>query len=858
MSEIISARGQEEGRPPQVTGRSSMELVVTKGKFFFVGGEKFFVKGVTYGTFNPASHGSPFPERSVIERDFALMRELGANTFRTFTVPPRWLLDLAGEYGLRAIIGIPWTEHVAFLDSPRVMREIRQMIADGAATCRGHAAVLACLVGNEIPPDIARWHGPEKVRSFLGDLVDTVKSIDPTRLVSYANFPSTEYLDFEDMDFVSFNVYLHREPDFRSYISHLHNLAVDKPLILTEFGIDSIREGKDFQAETLGWQVHAGFEMGLAGTVVFAWTDDWYALSAEGGFQVDDWAFGLVDRERQKKPSFYAVQQSYAAPLPPALPENPKVSVVVCAYNAERTMTLCLASLEKLNYPNYEVLVVNDGSTDSTREISERFDYIRLINQENKGLSAARNVGIAAATGEIVAFTDSDCVADPDWLNYLVITYVRSGRAAVGGPNFPPPEDTLVPSAVAVSPGGPTHVLLNDEVAEHIPGCNMAFRKTALEEISGFDPVFRAAGDDVDLCWRLQNQGYQIGFSPAAVVWHFRRNTVNAYLNQQRGYGKAEAQLYFKHPYRFNLLGQSRWLGRIYGDLSSFFLSRRPVIYSGTFGRGLFQTVYEPPSSLVMFLPMTLEWNVVAIALFFAALFLGGFMWLGTIPLLISLSWCLGSGTRARIDERFASWRARLLVSTLAYLGPLVRGIERYKWRVRGLTDVEPIHFDEAGQEPEISWWDRALRISYWNEKSLEKENLLHGLMEFLLPRKYLIAIDQGWSDWDLEISRGLWSKAEVKVGTENHGGEKRLLRVRCGMRLSQPAKIVLLGYLLLGGLGIIFGVEELVVAALIVGVINLSAILYQNFRLGRVMYHAVEIAAQRIGLSPASASRQG
>ena len=77
-----------------------------------------------------------------MERDFTLMRELGANTFRTFTVPPRWLLDLAGEYGLRAIIGIPWAEHVAFLDSPRLQRDIRHTIADGAASCRGHAAVL--------------------------------------------------------------------------------------------------------------------------------------------------------------------------------------------------------------------------------------------------------------------------------------------------------------------------------------------------------------------------------------------------------------------------------------------------------------------------------------------------------------------------------------------------------------------------------------------------------------------------------------------------------------------------------------------------------------------------------------------
>lgn len=851
MPDVITVNMQDEVRSLHVVPTTTLTPIVTKGKFFFVGEEKFFVKGVTYGTFKPASHGSPFPEREIIERDFTLMRELGANTLRTFTVPPRWLLDLAGEYGLRVIVGIPWEEHVAFLDSPRLVRQIHRTIADGATVCRGHAAVLACLVGNEIPPDMARWHGPERIREFLADLVGTVKNVDPQRLVSYANFPSTEYLDFDELDFVSFNVYLHREPAFRGYLSHLHNLAVDKPLILTEFGIDSIHEGKDFQAEALLWQVRAGFEMGLAGTVIFAWTDDWYALSADGGFQVEDWAFGLVDRERRKKPSFVSVQQCYNAPLPPILPEYPKVSVVVCAYNAERTMFACLASLEKLNYPNYEVVVVNDGSTDSTREISERFSYIRLINQENKGLSAARNVGIVAAEGEIVAFTDSDCVADPDWLHYLMTTFVRSGRAAVGGPNFPPPEDKLVPSAVAVSPGGPTHVLISDDIAEHIPGCNMAFQKKVLEEINGFDPVFRAAGDDVDLCWRLQNQGYPIGFSPAAVVWHFRRNTVQAYLNQQRGYGKAEAQLYFKHPYRFNLLGQSRWLGRIYGDLSSFFLSRRPVIYSGTFGRGLFQTLYEPPSSLIAFLPMTLEWNVVAIALFLAAFAFGGVMWLGVIPLLISLGWCLASGARARIDPRFGNWKSRLLVTVLAYLGPLYRGIERYRWRVRGLTEVEPIQFDEVGQEPEISWKERALRVAYWSEQGLEKENMLHGLMEFLLPRKYLIAMDQGWSNWDLEISRGLWSIAQVRVGTENHGGLKRLLRVYCGVRLSQPARIALIGYLIIGGLGIVLGVEEMVVAATLVGLINLAVILYQNFRLGRVMYHAIEIAAQRIGLTP-------
>src|ERR1700683_3245197 len=190
------------------------------------------------------------------------------------------------------------------------------------------------------------------------------------------------------------------------------------------------------------------------------------------------------------------------------------------------------------------------------------------------------------------------------------------GVVACGGPNFSPPERGLVPEAVAVSPGAPCHVLLDDETAEHIAGCNMAFRRDVLLGIGGFDPVYRAAGDDVDICWRLQDAGYAIGFSPAAGVWHFRRNTGRGHLGQQRGYGKAEALVYSKHPFRFNLFGQAKWLGRIYGDLSTaLLLSRRPVIYSGVFGRGLFQTLYEPSSSLAQFLPLTFEWNVVAIVL---------------------------------------------------------------------------------------------------------------------------------------------------------------------------------------------------------------------------------------------------
>lgn len=674
------------------TTLADREAVTVKGKFFFLGDQKFFLKGVSYGPFSTGTHGEPFPEKPVVEKDFAMMAELGANCLRIYTVPPDWLLDLAATYGLRLLIGIPWSQHIAFLDSSAVQAEIRNCIATGVKACRNHPAAFAYLVGNEIPSDIVRWHGQKRVRAFVKELMAVAKDSDPEALVSYANYPCTEYLNIDFTDFLCFNVYLHQEKDFRRYLSRLHNLAGDKPLVLSEFGVDSIREGTQEQAQILSQKLSSSFDMGAAGTIVFSWTDEWFT----GGYAIQDWAFGLVDAERNKKPAFDTVQQYYTAPLPPVLPEYPKASVVVCAYNAERTMDSCLASLKELNYPNYEVIVVNDGSTDGTLEITQRYDYVRLISQENKGLSVARNVGIAAATGEIVAFTDSDCMADPDWLTYLVAKFLSSGLAAVGGPNLSPPEDCLVPACVAVSPGVPTHVLVSDEVAEHIAGCNMAFRREVLQEIDGFDPQYRAAGDDVDICWRLQDKGYAIGFSPAAIVWHFRRNTVDAYLKQQRGYGKAEALVYFKHPYRFNLLGQPCWSGRIYGDLSSFLRFGQPVIYSGVFGRGLFQTLYEPSSSLISYLPLTLEWNVAAGVLFVSALFSGDYPWLGAAMFLASFAWCIAGALQARIEERFQGTRARLLVALLIYLGPIVRSVERYRWRIRRLTEVKPIKFDKA------------------------------------------------------------------------------------------------------------------------------------------------------------------
>ena len=94
------------------------------GKFFFVGDHKLYLRGVSYGPFSVGSHGFPFPDEATLVEDLRLMAEMGANTLRTFTVPPRWLLDQAAEHGLRVLITIPWAQHIAFLDRKEIVAEI--------------------------------------------------------------------------------------------------------------------------------------------------------------------------------------------------------------------------------------------------------------------------------------------------------------------------------------------------------------------------------------------------------------------------------------------------------------------------------------------------------------------------------------------------------------------------------------------------------------------------------------------------------------------------------------------------------------------------------------------------------------
>ncbi len=754
-----------------------------RGKFIYTGEQKIYVRGVTYGTFRPEENGEESFEPEAVERDFALMAENGINAVRTYTVPPRWLLDVALKNGLWVMVGMPWEQHITFLDQPKSARKILARTRQSARICAGHPALLCFAIGNEIPSQIVRWYGRVRIEKFLRQLYQVVKAEDPEALVTYVNYPSTEYLQLPFLDFCCFNVYLETEDKLSGYLARLQNLTGDRPLVMAEIGLDSRRNGEEQQAVTLAWQVRKVFAAGCAGAFVFAWTDEWW----RGGFDIEDWDFGLTRRDRSPKPALTTVRQAFAEIPFPANTHWPRVSVVVCTYNGARIIQDCLEGLMELDYPNFEVLIVNDGSTDETAQIVAQYPF-RLINTTNHGLSSARNTGMEAATGEIIAYTDDDARPDPQWLRYLAWTFITEDFAGVGGPNIAPPGDGWLADCVANAPGGPVHVLLSDREAEHIPGCNMAFRREVLQVVGGCDHRYRTAGDDVDLCWRVQQQGGKLGFSPAAMVWHHRRNSLKMYWKQQQGYGRAEALLEAKWPEKYNAAGHLNWTGRLYGKgLTQTLLGTKARIYHGTWGSGLFQSLYQPAQYHLGSLPLMPEWNLLLAGL--GLLSVLGLAWhplLLAFPLfLLALGVFVGQAARSAAQASFTSpcatrgdWFKLWSVTTLLHLlQPLARLRGRLHlgltpWRKRGLCGFK------------LPW---SHTVSLWSEHWHSAEERLESLEKMLREMGACVFRGGDFEAWDLEVRGGLLGAARLRLVVEEHGANKQYARFRCWPHTSLP-----------------------------------------------------------------------
>ena len=824
----VASSHRQDGPAAGVAGPAPR--IVADGKFLRAVGDaghaavgtRFRIKGVSYGSFAPDARGDQLPDTTTAGRDFRAMAALGVNTVRVYTPPRTELLDEAARHGLRIMVGLPWTQHVAFLDETRTERAVRRDVLSHVNALAAHPAAFLFALGNEVPAGVVRWHGPRRIERFLRELYEEAKAAAPDRLFTYVNFPPTEFLDLSCFDVCAFNVYLHREPELRAYLARLQHVAGYKPLLLAEAGADSIREGLQGQAEIAAMHVRAAFEEGACGAVAYAWTDEWW----RGGHAVTDWAFGMVDHDRRPKPAASAVAGAFDdAPFPLAKRRTwPRVSVVVCAYNAADTIEDCLASLERLDYPDYEIVLVNDGSHDGTGEIARRHARVRVIDTPNQGLGAARNVGLGAAAGDVVAFTDADVRVDPDWLTYLVQPLLCDGdTVGTGGPNDVPQDDPWMAQCIARAPGAPTHVLLDDRIAEHVPGCNMAFRKNALLAVGGFDPIYLRAGDDVDICWRLQARGWRIGFAPAALVWHHHRASVGAYWRQQVGYGEGETWLMSHHPEQF-LGGKMRWRGRIYSPLPFVRSLSGTRVNTGVWGTAAFPSVYRTAAHPLAFLPHSIRWKALSLVLALIGVVLtvlGIFagpaghlgVWLGPVLLAAggaglaltfarNVAYALRSDLSGLPGPRL---RYRAAIAWLHFVQPLARAWGRVRGMLAPPEVLRPPRNDgeatraarrraEIVARPTLRDALRALMVvsgsatedRFWSERWAATEQILAKLTERLRRARpsCTLAVDDGWShDRDISVLIGRWAWLDLRALVEEHQEGSCLVRIGSHVR---------------------------------------------------------------------------
>lgn len=233
----------------------------------------------------------------------------------------------------------------------------------------------------------------------------------------------------------------------------------------------------------------------------------------------------------------------------------PKISVIIPVRNRPSEVDECLRSLEQLDYPTgkLEVMVVDDASEDDTPQTVQKYP-VRLIRLEDRcQASYCRNLGAEEATGEILAFIDSDCVADPGWLKQLISAFDDPHLAALGGrvdayfdqtglDRYEKAESSLMVSSYAKR-------TQPDDPFFYVPACNFLVRRDLFLKIGGFN-VDLSVGEDVDLCWRLQKQGHTIEFRPQGSVYHKHRNRLAAFCKRRFEYGTSEPLLQKMHPDR--------------------------------------------------------------------------------------------------------------------------------------------------------------------------------------------------------------------------------------------------------------------------------------------------------------------
>lgn len=232
------------------------------------------------------------------------------------------------------------------------------------------------------------------------------------------------------------------------------------------------------------------------------------------------------------------------------------ISVVIPVKDRADELKRCLTSLSNLNYPQekLQIIVVDDGSSDDSPLVARQHRAMLVPSGGiGRGPAAARNAGAALATGEILAFIDSDCTASKEWLNDLIPAFADPALAAVGGQV----DGMCTESAVdryesimsSLSLGSRERSGSSGCDTFYLPSCNLLVRRSAFRSAGGFKDSMHV-GEDVDLTWRLRDQGWSISYLPAGNVLHEHRSSIRSFMSRRFDYGTSEGMLQVLHPGR--------------------------------------------------------------------------------------------------------------------------------------------------------------------------------------------------------------------------------------------------------------------------------------------------------------------
>ncbi|MDQ7799266.1 MAG: glycosyltransferase [Candidatus Edwardsbacteria bacterium] len=213
-----------------------------------------------------------------------------------------------------------------------------------------------------------------------------------------------------------------------------------------------------------------------------------------------------------------------------------RASVIIPAYNAERTIGQCLEALasQTIGRSDYQILVVDDGSTDGTSGIVGKYPGIRLIRQGNAGPAAARNNGVTQAEAPVVVFTDSDCVPQPDWLEKMIGPLEADPNVTAVKGAYRTKQHQIAARFVQLEYEDKYQLLKKRQNIDFIDTYSAAFRRDIFLQFGGYDTSFKVAcAEDVELSYRMHNAGHRMIFAPQALVYHLHPETLGAYFRKK-------------------------------------------------------------------------------------------------------------------------------------------------------------------------------------------------------------------------------------------------------------------------------------------------------------------------------------